>query len=92
MSEAEDKFRAVIKQALIDAVVYKDPKWEVSYSEALDSYTNAVVGSLKLDEWFISRDSIFEVLESDFEGSYDDDPPYTGYMVYVYEDLEEHDE
>ena len=87
MSEAEEKFRAVVKQALIDAVVYKDPKWGASYSDALDSYTDAIVGSLKLDDWLVVGKVIHEVTDRSWEDLYDT----TAYW-WVWTKMEEEDE
>lgn len=47
MSEAEEKFRAVVRQALIDCAALTPDR------EDLEDYVDAVVGSLKLDNWWI---------------------------------------
>lgn len=72
MSEAEDKFRAVVRQAVADAT-------KVSGADTtFDDYADAVVGSLKLDDWLIQAENIYSVRWAQPSG-WDDD--YSSWRV-----------
>lgn len=71
MSEAEEKFRAVVEQALCDTGVT---------GHVIEDYVDSIVGSLKLDDWFIRDGHIQEIQETDWL-DYGDD--WTLYNVWV---------
>lgn len=89
MSEAEEKFKRVVWQAIWDAVDLINPNLiePLVYAD-VDSFTDAVVGSLKLDDWFISRRGIHEIQEYDWRDTNFDADEYVVYTNILEEDDE----
>lgn len=70
MSEAEDKFTEVVRAAMVSTLELHDAEMTDGLFESL---AQSIVGSLKLDNWWIhpSR-GILEVEEYDWLDWYDD--------------------
>lgn len=63
MSEAEDKFTEVVRLAMVSALDAADAEMTDSLFESL---AQSVVGSLKMDEWFIHSEVIHVLEEADW--------------------------
>lgn len=84
-SEAEDKFRAVVLQAIYDVTIAATAVG--ANVVHIEDYADAVVGSLKLDQWFIRFGEIREVIDSEFI-----DSNYNWNAYTVWTKMEEEDE
>lgn len=76
MSEAEEKFRAVVRQAFTDVTMAADNLG--ANVVHVQDYVDAVVGSLKLDNWLIQAENIYSVRWAQPSG-WDDD--YSSWRV-----------
>lgn len=73
MSEAESKFRDVISNAIVTL--------QENVSRPIHGeYVDAIVGSLKLDNWFCFQDKIYKVRWAE---SYDFDDDYCKWYLYT---------